>query len=80
MRKYTDRNGVLIEPYDLLKVFHFVGARRKKHYMYKFVIEKGGKLMCSHLNKYPVQCDFTMDALDQKDIEIIQTSNWEKLK
>lgn len=34
-----DKNGLAIQPYDLLKVFHFTGARRKKHYMYKYVLD-----------------------------------------
>lgn len=29
-----DKRGIPIERGDLVKVFHFVGARRKKHYMY----------------------------------------------
>lgn len=30
-----DKNGREIMPGDVLKVFHFIGARRKRHYMYK---------------------------------------------
>jgi hypothetical protein len=30
-----DERGREIEPGDVLKVFHFTGARRKRHYMYK---------------------------------------------
>ena len=33
-----DKNGKEIRIGDVLKVFHFIGARRKKHYMYKQVI------------------------------------------
>lgn len=38
MNQLFDKNGLTILPYDLLKVFHFTGARRKKHYMYKHVL------------------------------------------
>lgn len=30
-----DKRGIPIERGDIVKVFHFVGARRKRHYMYK---------------------------------------------
>lgn len=32
-----DKNGIRIQPFDLLKIFHFVGKNRKRHYMYKHV-------------------------------------------
>lgn len=34
---YFDENGVEIKEFALIRVFHFIGARRKKHYMYKWV-------------------------------------------
>lgn len=39
-----DKRGVPIERGDIVKVFHFVGARRKRHYMYK---------QCLGLDRYP---------------------------
>jgi hypothetical protein len=43
---YYDKNGTEIKEFAVLKVFHFIGARRKRHYMYKWVKLKGwdGKL------------------------------------
>ena len=35
---YYDKNGEQILEGDLLKVFHFIGVRRKKHYMYQVVV------------------------------------------
>lgn len=35
MSDLYDKRGIQIECGDVLKVFHFVGARRKRHYMYK---------------------------------------------
>jgi hypothetical protein len=32
-----DKNGVEIKEFNVIKVFHFIGARRKRHYMYKWV-------------------------------------------
>jgi len=33
--KLFDKRGIPIERGDVLKVYHFTGARRKRHYMYK---------------------------------------------
>lgn len=35
MNDLYDKRGIPIERGDVLKVFHFTGARRKRHYMYK---------------------------------------------
>lgn len=35
---YYDESGNKIEENDLLRVFHFIGARKKKYYMYKVAI------------------------------------------
>lgn len=32
---WHDKNGRIIERGDIVKVFHFIGARRKRYYMYK---------------------------------------------
>lgn len=47
---YLDRKGKRIYEYDLLKCFHFIGARNKKHYMYKYVTVKDGHLYALHLD------------------------------
>ncbi len=36
-QSYFDENRVEIKEFALIRVFHFIGARRKKHYMYKWV-------------------------------------------
>lgn len=36
--KLFDKTGREIMVGDLLKVYHFTGARRKRHYMYKHVV------------------------------------------
>jgi hypothetical protein len=52
-----DKAGIPIEPGDVLKVFHFIGARGKRHYMYKQAVAyttlpKGSLwLKISHLNR-----------------------------
>lgn len=53
-----DRHGRQIMLGDVLKVFHFIGPRRKRHYMYKQVVKIGpinhesqhSYLHISHLN------------------------------
>lgn len=35
MKQVYDKHGTPIERGDVVKVFHFIGARRKRHYMYK---------------------------------------------
>ena len=51
---YYDKHGVEIKEFAVLKVFHFIGARKKKHYMYKWVriVEDMGKryFYAQHLN------------------------------
>lgn len=34
-QKLYDKRGIPIERGDIVKVFHFTGARRKRHFMYK---------------------------------------------
>jgi hypothetical protein len=36
--KLYDKTGREIKINDVLKVFHFIGKRRKKHYMYKQIV------------------------------------------
>lgn len=42
---YFDKNGIEIKDFAVIKVFHFIGRRKKRHYMYKWVrlIEHKGK-------------------------------------
>ena len=75
-----DKRGIPIAVGDVLKVYHFTAAlRRKRHYMYKQVMgtfegNRGGKyLKISHLNF--VQ-DGYMERLNgsiRQDIEIVQS-------
>ena len=47
-----DKNGRQIEPGDVLKVFHFIGARGKRHYLYQQALRYSkGRLHISHLNR-----------------------------
>lgn len=34
---YYDENGREIKEFTVIRVFHYIGARKKKHYMYKWV-------------------------------------------
>jgi hypothetical protein len=77
MKKYIDKNKVEAEPFDVIKVFHFIGARKKCHYMYKQVVMKDDFLYINHLMS---EGGCSPDALDWKNVEIVQSRNWEKLK
>lgn len=47
-----DKHGRNIEPGDVLKVFHFIGARGKRYYMYQQALRyEKGRLIISHLNR-----------------------------
>mgnify|MGYP003633966484 CR=1 FL=1 len=73
-RPAFDKNNQEIKEFDLIKIFHFTGQRRKKHYTYKHIRKsKEGKLICKHLN----ECDdgflyMCLHSLNKNDIEIIQ--------
>jgi len=51
--KLFDKIGREIQPGDVLKVFHFIGARRQQHYMHKQALryDDRGCLVISHLNR-----------------------------
>ncbi len=42
---YFDEKGVEIKEFAVIRVFHFIGSKRKKNYMYKWVriVEDRGK-------------------------------------
>ncbi len=47
-----DKNGRTINPGDVLKVFHFTGARGKRHYLHQQALRYSkGRLLISHLNR-----------------------------
>jgi hypothetical protein len=78
----VDKNGIPIEECDILKVFHFIGARKKKYYMYKMAILRDGKLYGAHLNSLTLKPNYPLwtKDYDPKDYEIVQSKNWEKLE
>lgn len=52
MEKLRDKNGREIEPGDMLKVFHFVGRNRKRHYLYQQALRyELGRLVISYMNR-----------------------------
>lgn len=47
---FYDGKGNEIKEFDVVKVFHFTGKRRKRHYMYKWIRKNGnGELCLMHL-------------------------------
>lgn len=80
MKPVRDRYGREVEEFDLLKVFHFIGTRRKKCFMYKWVVLRDGQLFCLHLDSKNDYSGFRLSGEYSKDIEIVQSNNWEKLE
>lgn len=70
----TDKTGREIMVGDTLKVFHFIGARRRRHFMYKYVsgIVSGNYFRISHLNPKDEAYLMEMDGRQHDDIEIVQ--------
>ena len=78
-----DKHGIPILVGDVLKVFHFIGARRKRHYMYKQVVgvmtlgtppHTGKYLKIDHLSMDP--SEYYTQRLDGSildDYEIVQS-------
>jgi hypothetical protein len=81
MNELLDKNGVVIEEFDVLKVFHFVGARKKKHYMYKVAVLWEGKLYGSHIESNPLKPNYPLwiTGANLEETEVVQSRNWRKL-
>jgi hypothetical protein len=76
---YFDKNRYPIYKGDLLKVFHFIGQRNKKYYMYKVVTEVDGCLCAvdvADLVLRPANPHrYSIEALGlEENIEIVQGS------
>jgi hypothetical protein len=74
MKPSYDQNGTEIHEFDLLKVFHFIGSRRKKHYMYKWVRKhpKYDYLIALHLGDENTENGYLLTG-NQQGTEIIQS-------
>lgn len=79
MKNVYDKRGIPIRVGDVLKVFHFIGPRKKRYYMYKHVISEetvgnGTRFFkLSHLNLRD-ESYYHLRAKDQTedDFEIVQ--------
>jgi hypothetical protein len=79
-----DKFGRIIEPFDVLKVFHYVSRpHRKREYMYKWVLESAedpNYLRCHHLTEPHSSNKGWFDPRGlSKDFEIVQSKNVDKL-
>ena len=79
MQPIYDKHGREIMVGDTLKVFHFIGKRRKMHYMYKFVdaeVTFGDRkvpyLQVKHLNQRDEHYHLLLNGNKHEDIEIVQ--------
>ena len=64
MTETRDKHGCAMKVGDVLKVFHFIGARRKRYYMYKQII--GNRLVGGHGGSEKVS-HFDVCHLDMSD-------------
>jgi hypothetical protein len=83
MKPIYDIKGREIKPFDLIKLYHFTGSRRKKYYMYKWVLQFGDYLFGMHLEK-PIDFNskfgnfsLSQSLIDNSYGEIIQGSGYE---
>lgn len=76
-----DCNGREILPGDTLKVFHFIGARRKRHHMFKYVLSvyrhpnwtaDSDALRISHLNPQGESYLLLRKGQQEQNYEIVQ--------
>lgn len=68
-----DKNRRPILEHDVLKVFHFIGARRKRYYMYKIAGKYVcGRLIIHHLPQFKGQYSFKADGQILEQIEIVE--------
>jgi hypothetical protein len=77
-----DKYGRNIEHCDVLKVFHFIGSRRKKYYMYKLAVKHSdGRMYGCHLLSGRIGRDYFLggDLFNSDDYEIVQSKNYKKL-
>lgn len=71
-----DKKGREIQFLDLIQIYHFTGARRKKHYMYKQVRLRDGFLIGNHLDGTDEWFDLQSLADENgvlKDVLILQS-------
>ncbi len=64
-------------PGDVLKVFHFIGQRKKRNYMYKICFELNGMLRAAHAhNVYKeglsISNSYSLKNQESKNIEIVE--------
>lgn len=75
--KLFDKHGTEVKEFAVLKIFHFIGARKKKHYMYKWVRNVNGRLVGMHLDSadedshFHLRCIANADGV-MADVEIVQ--------
>lgn len=44
-----DKRGIIVCPGDLIKTLHFIGARRKKYFLYHVITKKGEHLWANSI-------------------------------
>lgn len=76
MTRCYDKHGNELREFDVVKVYHFTGARRKKHYMYKWLIIKQDELYALHLEGNSGDGYWIKNENIEK-IELVQTAKYD---
>jgi len=79
---FFDKHGNQLRELDVVKVFHFIGARRKRHYMYKWLRKnEKGELCFMHLDDYEsrlIPLFAVTETVDGRNVfttgEVVQTA------
>ena len=75
-----DKRGVPIYPGDLLKTYHFTGARKKRYYLYHIAMYVDGAMRCQnteffgtglkkHSSDILLQCLWQQDGPDDRTLK-----------
>jgi hypothetical protein len=69
-----DKNGREIREFAVIKIFHFTGAKRKKHFMYKWVRKVDGHLVGQHLTDDSPRNWFSLKSIADKETGKIESA------
>jgi len=79
--EYLDKKGRIIRPFDLIKVYHFTGARRRKFYQYFWVVPHAKYGLAINMLNGESDCKNRSITLlqyeNRENIEIIQSKHYE---
>lgn len=80
MTYVIDKNGRDMEVGDVVKIYHFTGRNRRRHFMYKQIIERVSRsdrtlehFVISHLTQDPETYALLIKGQYEPDYEVVQS-------